>query len=66
VATLPQLSEKYPIVGIEDGRAEDDWTGWKQLTSFSAIAFKLVGDDLFVRQQGPAARASSRRSPTPS
>src|SRR5690349_916452 len=45
--------EKYPIVSLEDGMAEDDWTGWKSLTqSVGAKASKkriqLVGDDLFV------------------
>jgi enolase len=46
-------SEKYPIVSIEDGMAEDDWSGWKQLTQnvggkVSNRKIQLVGDDLFV------------------
>jgi enolase len=46
-------TEKYPIVSIEDGMAEDDWTGWKQLTQnvgskSSKKRIQLVGDDLFV------------------
>ncbi|MBO9699613.1 MAG: phosphopyruvate hydratase [Sporocytophaga sp.] len=39
---------KYPIVSIEDGMAEDDWTGWKQLTDLAGKKTQLVGDDLFV------------------
>jgi enolase len=46
-------AEKYPIVSIEDGMAEDDWSGWKQLTQSvggksSKKKIQLVGDDLFV------------------
>jgi enolase len=46
-------AEKYPIVSIEDGMAEDDWSGWKQLTQniggkTSKKKIQLVGDDLFV------------------
>ncbi len=39
---------KYPIVSIEDGMAEGDWTGWKQLTDAVGNQTQLVGDDLFV------------------
>ena len=42
------LCEKYPIVSIEDGLAEDDWDGWKQLTDVLGKKVQLVGDDLFV------------------
>ncbi|MDD5429065.1 MAG: phosphopyruvate hydratase [Candidatus Omnitrophica bacterium] len=40
--------EKYPIVSIEDGLAEDDWAGWKALTDKLGKKIQLVGDDLFV------------------
>jgi len=40
--------DKYPIVSIEDGLAEDDWDGWKQLTEAIGERCQLVGDDLFV------------------
>ncbi|GAB3732142.1 phosphopyruvate hydratase [Luteimonas pelagia] len=40
--------DRYPIVTIEDGMAEDDWTGWKQLTARLGERVQLVGDDLFV------------------
>lgn len=39
---------KYPIISIEDGMAEDDWTGWKGLTDKIGKKVQLVGDDLFV------------------
>jgi enolase len=40
--------DKYPIVSIEDGLAEDDWDGWKLLTEKEGNKIQLVGDDLFV------------------
>ena len=40
--------EKYPIISIEDGMAEDDWDGWKLLTDRLGDRVQLVGDDLFV------------------
>jgi len=43
-----ELADRYPIVSIEDGLAEDDWTGWKQLTSRLGNRLQLVGDDIFV------------------
>ena len=45
------LSNSYPIVSIEDGLAEDDWKGWKYLTSKIGKEVQLVGDDLFVTQE---------------
>jgi enolase 1/2/3 len=42
------LVERYPIVSIEDGLAEDDWDGWKLLTTSVGDRCQLVGDDLFV------------------
>jgi enolase len=43
-------SEKYPLVSIEDGLAEDDWEGWKALTDRLDGKVQIVGDDLFVTQ----------------
>ena len=40
--------DKYPIISIEDGMAEDDWAGWKELTDLTGKKIQLVGDDLFV------------------
>ena len=40
--------DKYPIVSIEDGLAEEDWTGWSKLTKKLGDKIQLVGDDLFV------------------
>ncbi|WP_251211884.1 phosphopyruvate hydratase [Adlercreutzia murintestinalis] len=42
------LVEKYPIVSIEDGMAEEDWDGWRKLTERIGDKVQLVGDDLFV------------------
>ena len=43
-----ELCEKFPIITIEDGLAEDDWDGWKYLTKKLGKKVQLVGDDLFV------------------
>ena len=43
-----KLAEKYPIISLEDGLAEDDWEGWKLLTERLGDKVQLVGDDLFV------------------
>lgn len=45
---LASLTEKYPIISIEDGMGEDDWAGWKLLTEKIGDRVQLVGDDLFV------------------
>lgn len=45
---LEMLAQKYPIISIEDGMAEDDWEGWKKLTERIGKKVQLVGDDLFV------------------
>lgn len=45
---LAELSEKYPIISIEDGMDENDWEGWKYLTEKIGNKVQLVGDDLFV------------------
>ena len=43
-----EFAEKYPIISLEDGMAEDDWDGWKLLTDALGSKIQLVGDDLFV------------------
>ena len=48
VSLLKDWSANYPICSIEDGCAEDDWDGWKQLTNEIGNSVQLVGDDLFV------------------
>ncbi len=45
---LAELSEKYPIISIEDGMDENDWEGWKYLTEKIGDKVQLVGDDLYV------------------
>lgn len=48
VAYLKELTEKYPIISIEDGMAENDWEGWKLLNETIGAKVQIVGDDLFV------------------
>ena len=48
VKYLEDLVNRYPIISIEDGMAEDDWDGWKALTDALGGRIQLVGDDLFV------------------
>ncbi|HEY0271693.1 MAG TPA: phosphopyruvate hydratase [Chitinophaga sp.] len=48
VAYWTEWVNKYPIISIEDGMAEDDWEGWKKLTDALGNKVQLVGDDLFV------------------
>ncbi len=43
-----ELCDKYPIISIEDGMAEEDWEGWKHITEKLGNKIQLVGDDLFV------------------
>ncbi len=47
-AYLADFVNRYPIISIEDGMAEDDWAGWKALTDMVGDKCQLVGDDLFV------------------
>ena len=47
-AYLENWAERYPIISIEDGMAEDDWDGWAELTARLGKRCQLVGDDLFV------------------
>jgi enolase len=48
VAYWKSWTEKYPIISIEDGMAENDWDGWKTMTDQMGRSIQLVGDDLFV------------------
>lgn len=48
VAYYEELVERYPIISIEDGLAEDDWDGWQMMTKKLGGKIQLVGDDLFV------------------
>ncbi|MDQ1379134.1 MAG: enolase [Acidimicrobiaceae bacterium] len=56
VAYLVDLADRYPIVSIEDGMAEDDWDGWRALTVALGQRIQLVGDDLFVTNTTRLAR----------
>ncbi len=48
IALYQDLCDRFPIVSIEDGLAEDDWAGWRKLTEALGNKVQLVGDDLFV------------------
>lgn len=48
IAFYAQLAKKFPIISIEDGLAESDWSGWKRMTEKMGDKIQLVGDDLFV------------------
>jgi enolase len=48
---LAKWVERYPIVSIEDGLAEEDWSGWQQLTQRIGHGMQLVGDDLFATNE---------------
>ena len=56
VAELIRLCDEYPVVSVEDGMAEDDWTGWTELTDALGGRVQLVGDDLFVTNRQRLAR----------
>jgi enolase len=56
VDLLAEWVDQYPIISIEDGLAEDDWPGWKQLTHRLGSRVQLIGDDLFVTQTGRIAQ----------
>jgi enolase len=48
IALYQDLAARYPLISIEDGMAENDWSGWKKLTDAMGKTTQLVGDDLFV------------------
>ena len=51
IAFYADLIERYPIISIEDGLAEDDWDGWKLMTASLGSKIQIVGDDIFVTNQ---------------
>ena len=48
IAYWDKMSQKYPIISLEDGLAEEDWAGWKKMTEVLGNRIQLVGDDLYV------------------
>jgi len=56
------LVDKYPIISIEDGLAEDDWDGWKLMTEKLGDKIQIVGDDLFVTNPDRLARGIDEKS----
>jgi enolase len=62
IAYYQELCDKYPIVSIEDGLAEDDWEGWISLTEKLGGRVQLVGDDLFVTNPKRLAEGIERKA----
>lgn len=60
VALWKDWCKRYPIVSIEDGMSEDDWDGWKKLTTTIGDKVQLVGDDLFVTNTARLAEGISK------
>ncbi len=48
ISFYQKLKEKYPLISLEDGLAEDDWDGWQELTKILGNQVQVVGDDIFV------------------
>ncbi len=57
-----KLCDKYPIISIEDGLSEDDWSGWQKLTARLGDRVQLVGDDLYVTNPKRLARGIKEKS----
>ncbi|MGK3933864.1 phosphopyruvate hydratase, partial [Enterococcus faecium] len=62
VSYLEALVDRFPIVSIEDGCAEDDWEGWRLLTERLGGRVQLVGDDLFVTNPERLRRGIEQRT----
>src|SRR5215470_8203388 len=62
VEVYARWADKYPLVSIEDGLDQDDWTGWRQLTERLGDKLQLVGDDLFVTATARLARGLAERA----
>jgi enolase len=56
------LCKKYPVISIEDGLAEDDWDGWKEMTRRMGDKIQIVGDDLFVTNPKRLARGIKEKA----
>jgi enolase len=56
ISVYEKWSSKFPMVSIEDGLSEDDWSGWKKITEKLGHKLQLVGDDLFVTNPKRLAR----------
>ena len=55
-----EWANKYPIISIEDGMAEDDWEGWTSLTARLGSTAQIIGDDLFTTNAKPIGSPARR------
>ena len=62
IAYWKYLIEKYPIISIEDGLAEEDWAGWKEMQKQLGDKIQIVGDDLYVTNEKRLARGIEEKS----
>ena len=62
ISYLDKLVNKYPIISIEDGLSEDDWEGWKALTSELGRKIQIVGDDLTVTNKSRLKKSIDEKS----
>lgn len=62
VAYYDDLSKKFPVVSIEDGLAEDDWDGWREMNAKIGSRVQTVGDDLYVTQEKRLAKGIEMRA----
>ena len=61
IADYTDLVDRFPIVSIEDGLAEEDWDGWRKMTERLGSRIQLVGDDIFVTDEARIARGIRQR-----
>ncbi len=57
-----EWTKKYPVISIEDGLDQDDWTGWKQMTDKLGDKIQIVGDDLFVTNPARLAKGIKEKT----
>ena len=59
-----ELTDRYPVLLLEDGMGEDDWQGWEELTAHLGRRLELAGDDLFVTNAERLREGIAAGSPT--
>ena len=62
IAIYEKWTKDYPLISIEDGLSEEDWSGWKKMTETLGDQIQLVGDDLFVTQKNRVERGIKEKA----